>query len=266
MIRVTPIACLSDNYAYVVACTDTGEGAIVDASEARPVLTGLLSLPRVVVGQIWSTHHHPDHVGGNEEVAGALGGASIFGHESDRGRIPGQTKYLREGDQFKLGELSVRALHIPGHTTGAVAYVVSGPGATADVVETVVFTGDTMFLAGCGRLFEGTPEMMHESLRKLAELPLDTRVYCGHEYTLQNLKFAVHCEPSNADVAARLSWAEGERAAGRPTVPGTIGDELKTNPFLRCHSPELRERLNIPEAVDDATALGAVRAAKDTFR
>ncbi len=257
MIRVDVIPCLSDNYAYLVECSDTGTMAVVDPSESEPVLARLAGKKP---DAIWATHHHPDHVGGNEAVSAAFGGLPILGHASDKGRIPGQTRFLEEGDSFTLGSLAVSVLHIPGHTTGAVAYVVKGPRNTA------VFTGDTLFLAGCGRLFEGTPAMMHASLAKLAALPPETRVFCGHEYTASNLRFAAHLEPSNEEIRRRAEAVRVAREAGQPTVPGTMAEELRTNPFLRVDVPELRATLEIPSDADGATALGVVRKAKDTFK
>ncbi len=255
---VTPIPCLKDNYAYLVTCPRTGEHAVVDVSEAAPVLAALRShdaRPRA----IWSTHHHFDHVGGNEELAGEVAGVEVCGHASDRGRIPAQTRFLEEGDELALGDLRARILHIPGHTLGAVAYVVEGDGAP------MVFTGDTLFVAGCGRLFEGTPVMMHASLSKLAALPPETRVYCGHEYTQANLRFAAHVEPHNAAVARARERADTLRAKGEPTVPSTIGEELQHNPFLRVRSEEIRRTLHVDPGADAAAAFGAIRAAKDSF-
>ena len=230
---ITPIPCLSDNYAYLVTCEKTGKRAIVDPSEAAPVLAATTKLDA-----IWNTHHHWDHVGGNEELALKLGVHEVCGHASDRGRIAAQSRFLEEGDRFELGALAVRILHIPGHTTGAIAYVVEGDGAPA------VFTGDTLFVAGCGRLFEGTPEMMFASLAKLAALPDETRVYCGHEYTAANLRFAAHVEPANADVAAAAKNVKV------PSVPSTIAIEKRINPFVRARTVE---------------ELASRRAAKDKF-
>jgi len=254
---VTPIPCLSDNYAYLVECEATGDAVVVDASEAAPVATALaekIAAGKKIVG-IWSTHHHWDHVGGNEELAAKLGVKDVIGHASDKGRLSGQTRFVDEGDELKVGAITARILHIPGHTTGAIAYVLhDGKGQGA------VFTGDTLFLGGCGRLFEGTPEMMHTSLSKLARLAGDTRVYCGHEYTASNLRFAAHVEPGNArvrDRAARLA---------KPSVPGTIAEELETNPFLRVDSAEIRATLGIAKDASPSSSLGAIRAAKDTFK
>jgi hydroxyacylglutathione hydrolase len=242
--RVEIVPCLSDNYAYVLTCEATGQSAIVDASDSAPVLEFVARTGKRVEA-IWSTHHHHDHTGGNEAVAAALGVSDVVGHSSDRGRIPAQTRFVEHGDAWQLGLLNVRVLHIPGHTTGAVAYVVSGDGQQA------VFTGDTLFVAGCGRLFEGTPEMMHASLARLSELHPATLVYCGHEYTEANLRFASHVEPGNSDVAAALLAAGERRLAGQPTVPSTVASELACNPFMRAR---------------DAGELGARRKAKDSFR
>jgi hydroxyacylglutathione hydrolase len=274
--RVVPISCLSDNYAYLLVCRETKEAALIDVSESGPVMSAIEqgagtqdsrrelvreSREDVRIVAILSTHHHHDHVGGNEEVRAKLGIDRVYGHASDRGRIPGQTQYLQENDTFEIGTLEVRVLHIPGHTLGAVAYVV-----THAHEDPAVFTGDTLFLAGCGRLFEGDPPMMHASLSKLAALDPRTRVYCGHEYTEANLRFAAHVEPSNAAIEAARTRVAQLRAEGRPSVPATIGDELSYNPFLRVTSPEIRTRLGIDASADGATALGAIRHAKDGFK
>jgi hydroxyacylglutathione hydrolase len=275
--RIVPIPCLSDNYAYLLVCRETKEAAIVDVSEAGPVLdaiergagtqdsrkdvSSLLTREDVRIVAILSTHHHHDHVGGNEEVRSRLGIDRVYGHTSDRGRIPGQTQYLQENDTFEIGRLHVKALHIPGHTLGAVAYVV-----TNQTEDPVVFTGDTLFIGGCGRLFEGDPPMMQQSLSKLAALDPRTRVFCGHEYTMSNLRFAAHVEPSNAAVAQAKARAEGLRKDNRPTMGATIGDELTYNPFLRVDSAEIRTTLGIAANASAADALGAIRAAKDAFK
>jgi hydroxyacylglutathione hydrolase len=259
MFRVISVPCLSDNYAYIVVCEATNEAAIVDASEAAPVLAAVRD-QSIDVKAIWSTHHHPDHVGGNEEVARALGIKEISGHASDRGRIPGQTQFLETGDVVSVGHVHARALHIPGHTLGAVAYILEAG------EQRAVFTGDTLFLAGCGRLFEGTPAQMHASLQSLAELDDRTQVYCGHEYTASNLRFAHHVEPSNSDVARAASETAKRREQNEPTVPGTMEREKAINPFLRVNAPEIRRTLGIAEGADDAAAFAAIRKAKDGFR
>ncbi len=264
--RVTAIPCLSDNYAYLLVCPETKEAAIVDASEAGPVLRELEGAVGNREGvkktvAILSTHHHHDHVGGNEEVAKKLGIERVYGYATDKGRIPGQTQFLEEGNTFTIGSLLVRAIHIPGHTLGAVAYVV-----TREPHDPIVFTGDTLFLGGCGRLFEGDPPMMHQSLAKLAKLDGRTKVYCGHEYTVANLRFAKHVEPSNAAIEKAIARANALRAKNEPTVPMTIADELAHNPFLRTESPEIRATLGIPASASPAEALGVIREAKNSFK
>ena len=263
--RVVPIACLSDNYAYLLVDPETKQAAIVDPSEPDPVLRAVEENAGrngdVKVVAILDTHHHPDHVGGNAEVAKALGIQRVYGHVSDKGRIPVQSELLEEGASFTLGSLLVRVLHIPGHTLGAVAYVV-----TREPHDAVVFTGDTLFVGGCGRIFEGDPEMMHASLQKLAKLDGRTQVYCGHEYTESNLRFAAHVEPSNLAIAKAKTRAAELRKAGKPTVATTMAEELTYNPFLRPTSKEIRGTLQIPESASPAEALGAIRQAKDAFR
>lgn len=263
--RVVPIKCLSDNYAYLLVCPETKQAAIVDPSEPEPVLRAVEeNIGRtgdVKVVAILATHHHHDHVGGNEAVADALGIKRVYGHASDKTRIPRQSEFLEEGATFKLGNLDVRALHIPGHTLGAVAYVV-----TREPNDPVVFTGDTLFVAGCGRMFEGDPPMFHGSLSKLAKLDRRTQIFCGHEYTESNLRFAAHAEPSNQAIVKAKERAAALRKDGKPTVGSTIADELAYNPFLRPQSPEIRRTLGIPESASDAEAFGAIRKAKDNFK
>lgn len=266
--RVVPIPCLSDNYAYLLVCPVTKEAALVDVSEPEPVLSYVRrassesgSREQVKVVAILSTHHHHDHVGGNGEVKTALGITRVYGHSSDRGRIPGQTEFLEEGDRFDIGSLRVDVLHVPGHTTGAVAYVVN-----KEPEDPVVFTGDTLFVAGCGRIFEGTPPMMYDSLSKLASLDGRTRVFCGHEYTEANLAFAAHVEPSNQAVQETRRRASTARKDGRPTVPSTIAEELAVNPFFRPDSVEIRRMLSVPEGASSSDAFAAIRRAKNEFR
>jgi hydroxyacylglutathione hydrolase len=220
--RVVAIPCLSDNYAYLVM--DGPRAAIVDPSEHAPVLE-VVKREGVKLEAIWLTHHHWDHIGGVDGILAAHPGAitSVVAHGSDKPRIAKATKLVDEGDVVELGSLRAKILHNPGHTLGAISYwIEDGDGA--------VFTGDTLFAAGCGRVFEGTPEMMFASLHKIAALPPSTRVYFGHEYTAANLKFAAHVEPNNKAIkerAAKLSV---------PSTPSTIAEELATNPFLLATS------------------------------
>jgi hydroxyacylglutathione hydrolase len=250
--RVLAVPCLSDNYAYLVTAGGK-EAVVVDPSEAEPVAAALAAEGLTLVA-ILNTHHHFDHVGGNEGLLERFGKMPVFAHESDQGRVPAQTELVREGRPVEVIGLSFEAKHVPGHTTGAVAYF--GHGA--------VFTGDTLFVAGCGRLFEGTPAMMYTSLcEKLARLPPETKVFCGHEYTASNLRFALHAEPDNAAAREKLARVTAMRERGEPTVPSTIAEELLTNPFLRVTEPALRERFPGDTPAD---VLGAVRKAKDVFK
>lgn len=251
--RVIPVPCLSDNYAYLVARDGAKEAIVVDPSEGAPVLAALEREGLTLVA-ILNTHHHHDHVGGNQELCEKLGALPIYAHKSDVGRVPGQTVEVEEGQRFSVAGMDFLPLHVPGHTLGAVAYVVND----------AVFTGDTLFVAGCGRLFEGTPAQMNESLAgKLGKLPPETRVYCGHEYTVSNLRFAAFAEPDNQAVVDKLEWAQAVREKGEATVPSTIASELETNPFLRCERASIHKHFPAPDVV---ATFAAVRSAKDSFR
>jgi hydroxyacylglutathione hydrolase len=255
--QVTIVPCLKDNYAYLLVSPGSKRAVIVDPGEAEPVESALAA-QGLTLGAVLATHHHPDHVGGTRELAKRFPGLRVFGHASDRGRIPEQTEFLEHGASLSVEGLSFRVLHIPGHTLGAVAYAGEGS----------VFTGDTLFAAGCGRLFEGTPAQMYESLNvTLSALPDDTLVYCGHEYTASNLRFAAHLEPGNAAVAAKVARVAELRAQGAPTVPSTLAEEKATNPFMRCDSPEILKSMSgaLSGGRSPAAILGAVRAAKDKF-
>ncbi|MFW6049795.1 MAG: hydroxyacylglutathione hydrolase [Myxococcota bacterium] len=248
--RIVPVECLRDNYAYLVIDEETGRAAVVDPSEDRPVRRAL-DREGLELEAIWLTHHHWDHVGGVEALCDALSPARVLGsaHDMEHGRIPRQTHGLTEGDAFEFAGQQVRILHIPGHTLGAIAYHVGEH----------VFTGDTLFLGGCGRVFEGTMDMMSQSLDKLRRLPERTRVWCGHEYTVKNLKFAATVEPESEAVAAALKDAERRRAAGEPTVPGSLAQERAVNPFLRYDAPE------VARGDSPVEAFTRLREAKDRF-
>lgn len=235
--QVEIVPCFSDNYAYIIV--DEGVCVVVDASEEAPLRKALGAR---VPTAIFATHHHHDHVGANE----AFGG-TIYGHRSDVGRLPGLTHPLDDGDRFTVGPLEVRVHHVPGHTLGALAYEVSSLKKSG---PRWVFTGDTFFLAGCGRLFEGTPEQMYTSLQRIAALGDDVMIACGHEYTASNLKFAAHVEPDNAAIRARLEAVTKLRANNAPTVPATIAVERETNVFLRA---------------PDAATFARLRKEKDNF-
>ena len=227
MAQIIPIPALRDNYIWLVR--EGGNAAVVDPGDAAPVQAYLdragLTLTAIVI-----THHHWDHVNG---IAGLLARFPIPVYGPARESIPGRTHPLAEGDTIAVPgvglELSV--LDVPGHTAGQLAYVGTNHG------QSITFTGDTLFACGCGRLFEGTPAQMVASLSKLAALPGDTQVYCGHEYTLANLRFALTVEPGNVALTERLAREQGKRDRGLPTVPSAMADERATNPFLRAGEP-----------------------------
>lgn len=254
--KVTIIPCLSDNYAYLIVDEETGDAAVVDASEAGPVRKAI-EREGVRISAILSTHHHYDHVGGNEELAAEYG-VPVYGGQKDEGRLAGLTRPLAHDDTVSVGNAKARVLHIPGHTLGHIAYAFPGH----------VFTGDTLFFAGCGRLFEGTPEMMAESLMtKLGGLPDDTRVYCGHEYTANNLEFALSMEPGNVRAREVLEEVKAKRKAGEPSIPSTIGLEKAVNPFMRVSSEEIQKRVREQhsDARDPVEIFARVREMKDNF-
>lgn len=256
-VEVTVVPCLKDNYAYFLRADGSNTVALVDASEAGPVLKALEE-HGLALGAILSTHHHHDHVGGNEELVARFPGIPVYGSAHDRGRIPKQTHFVGDGEDLDVLGLRLACLLVPAHTLGAVAYV--GHGA--------VFTGDTLFAGGCGRLFEGTPQMMHESLNvTLGALPDATLVYCGHEYTAKNLEFAAAVEPGNRAVVEKAERVRAMRARGEPTVPSTLADERATNPFMRVTSGEIRSRYRarLGDSADAVAVLGALRAEKDAF-
>lgn len=255
--RVVPVPCLSDNYAYLVIDEASGRAGVVDPSEAEPVARAVAA-EGVELVAILNTHHHHDHVGGNADLLSRHPGLRVYGHASDARRVPGLTDGVNAGDAFEVAGLRFSVLHNPGHTTGAVTYVADG----------CAFTGDTLFAAGCGRVFEGTPAMMYRSLNEvIGDLPADTRVYFGHEYTEKNLQFARSVEPDNDEVTRRLDEVSAARRAGRFTTPTTMALERRTNPFLRCTAPGIRASAKNGGARDDApeAVFAAIRSLKDRF-
>jgi hydroxyacylglutathione hydrolase len=254
--KIHQIGLLRDNYGYLVVCEKTNQAAIVDPSEAEPVLRRV-DEEKIDLTSILNTHHHRDHTGGNEGLLAARR-MDVYGHKSDRDRIPGLTRGVDQGDQIFIGELRGEVLFIPGHTTGHVAYLFGD----------ALFCGDTLFTAGCGRLFEGTPELMHASLNRLMVLDDNTRIFCGHEYTENNLRFALTVEPNNPAVVSRYERVRAQRARRMPTVPATLGEEKQTNPFLRWDSKEIQASvaaLAPGNPMDPVSIFAAVRKLKDAF-
>ncbi len=222
MLQVWPVPVLADNYVWLVAAEGESRAVAVDPGEAAGVQQALAA-HGLELAAVLLTHHHADHVAGAAALAGSR--LPVFGPALEH--VAAVTRPLADGDRLEIAELSFDVLHVPGHTRGHLAYVGEG----------VLLCGDTLFAAGCGRLFEGSPAEMWSSLRRLAVLPPDTLVCCGHEYTVANLRFARLVEPGNPVIESRLASAAGCRDRGRPTVPSTLADELASNPFLRCAEP-----------------------------
>jgi hydroxyacylglutathione hydrolase len=259
-VRVVPVPQLSDNYAYLVIDPAANDAAVVDCAEAGPVLAEA-ERQSVRLVAVLATHHHYDHVGGNEDLLRALPDLRVYGSADDAPRIPGITNPVRDGETVEVADLQARVLLIPAHTSGHVAYYFADHDA--------VFTGDTLFAGGCGRLFEGDAAQMMTSLGKLAALPDRTKVYCGHEYTEKNLRFASELEPGNQALARKLAAVHELRRQGKPTVPTTIAEEKDTNPFLRTDSPELAASVGaqvggLPSG-DQVALFAAVRSLKDRY-
>jgi hydroxyacylglutathione hydrolase len=256
--QVIPIPQLSDNYAYLVIDDTSRAAGVVDCAEAEPVLRSVRDTGVDLVA-ILPTHHHWDHIGGNDDLLKQQK-LEVYGYAGQGQRIPGCTREVHDGESIRLGTLVARILFIPAHTSGHIAYHFEQ--------EKSVFTGDTLFAGGCGRLFEGDAAMMLRSLSKLMALPDDTQVYFGHEYTEKNLRFALTLEPNNAELKKKHAWAVERMAQRQPTVPTSIASEKATNPFFRWSSPELRATLHrqFPELpMDDVSVFGKTRALKDAF-
>ncbi len=256
MLEIIPITALKDNYIWVLKNNKNRHAVIVDPSEPEPVLKFIKTEGLIPIA-ILITHHHWDHVGG---IAGLTSEYNLPVYTPKKELVKGSTKLLAEGDIVNLPELDLNfsVLDVPGHTAGAIAYY----------SEKMLFSGDTLFTAGCGRLFEGTPEQMYRSLSKLKELPDDTLVYCGHEYTVSNLQFATSVEKNNKIIQKRLETAKKSRKGKKPTVPATLKIEKQTNPFLRCEeksgvdAASLREGKKLADSIE---VFATIRRWKDSF-
>ncbi|WP_017671380.1 hydroxyacylglutathione hydrolase [Blastomonas sp. AAP53] len=241
MIETVRIPALSDNYIWLVHEPASGETVVIDPAEAEPVLAEAAARGWTIT-QIWNTHWHPDHVGGNAAIKAATG-CTITGPSAEQDRIATLDATVAGGDSVSLGSIRAEVIDVPAHTSGHIAYYLPS--------ESTVFVGDTLFAMGCGRLFEGTAEQMFDNMTRLAELPGETQVYCAHEYTESNGRYALVAEPDNKAIADRMAQVLALRARGEATVPTTIALERATNPFMRARSAaELAER----------------RVAKDNFR
>lgn len=248
------IPCLKDNYAYLIHDAETGETAVIDVPEAAPILRALQHR-KWKLSEIWITHHHGDHIDGVAELRAATG-AMVVGAAADAHRLPPLDLALPDEGAFTIGRTAVETFPVPGHTVGHIAFSLP--------TGKLVFTGDSLMSAGCGRLFEGTPAQMWASLQRIAKLHPDTLVCSGHEYTTSNIRFALTLEPQNAALISRSKRVAAAREDDRPTVPVTLSEELATNPFLRAHRAELKTAIGLPDA-SDAEAFAEIRARKDRF-
>ncbi len=253
-LEIVTIPCLSDNYAFLLHATETGETAVVDVPEAGPILAELKGRGWQLT-EIWITHHHYDHIDGVADLKEATG-AKVIGASADASRLPPLNLAMENEEKFSFADHEVNVFDVSGHTVGHIAFYV--PDASA------VFTADSLMALGCGRLFEGTPDQMWASLSRLAQLPPETLVCSGHEYTQSNAKFALTIEKTNTDLKSRSDDINAARAAGTPTVPSTLALELATNPFLRAHLPQVKAAIGMENETDTAV-FGEIRKRKDAF-
>ncbi|WP_432239489.1 hydroxyacylglutathione hydrolase [Herbaspirillum robiniae] len=262
---VVAVPAFNDNYLWLIH--NGRHAAVVDPGDAGPVLAALQA-KGLTLAAILLTHHHADHVGGVVELAGRARSAEfptipVYGPARERDRIAGMTVALGQDDKVSVPQLALEldVIEVPGHTLGHIAYHAPAAG--------LLFCGDTLFAGGCGRIFEGTPSQMLASLARLASLPGATRVYCAHEYTLSNLKFAAAVEPGNADLVARIKAEQAKRERGEPTVPSTIALERGTNPFLRAGETEIVRSLQNAgrlKEFDEVASFAALREWKNTYK
>ena len=231
--KIQIIPCLKDNYSYLIIDKENNIACVIDPSEAEPIIE-YLENTQIKLKFILNTHHHYDHVGGNQKLKEKYG-ASVIGYKEDKDRIPGIDILVNDQETWIYKNFEAKVIHIPGHTLGHICFYFHK--------DESVFTGDTLFSLGCGRIFEGTHKQMFDSLIKLKELPINTKVFCGHEYTLQNSKFCMLHDENNANLKTKINDIKIKLKAGLPTIPSTIKDELECNIFLRSHNVEIFSKL-----------------------
>lgn len=256
--KIYRLKALADNYIFLLHDPEQNVAGVVDPAEAGPVLQQLKALGAPLT-TIFNTHHHRDHVGGNQTLMDQFQGVTVYGGEEDRGRIPGQQVFLHEGDRVEFAQRMGTVFFLPGHTRAHIAYYFP-PTPGEEFGE--LFCGDTLFAGGCGRLFEGTPAQMVSSLSKLRALPDQTRVWCAHEYTLSNLQFAVTVDADNPDLQKRFAEVKTARSQDQATIPSLLGVEKRTNPFLRWDDPGLKQAVN---GADSVQTFARLRSRKDVF-
>ena len=252
--QVTPIPCLTDNYAYIVHDDNFKTVGVVDPSEAKPIIS-FLKKKNLKLNYILNTHHHFDHIGGNIELKNIYN-AKIVGFSGDKHRIPGIDISLVNNENWSFGNSTVKVFHIPGHTLGHICFFFEK--------EKIVFTGDTLFSLGCGKIFEGSHEQMLTSLNKIKQLPKDTMIYCGHEYTYKNAEFCMKYDSDNIDLKKKFEKIKKLRSQNLPTIPSSLEDEIKSNIFLRCDQNVLKIKLNMKNQ-EDSKVFKKVRDLKDNF-
>ena len=248
------ISCLNDNYSYLIHEEKNNLVTIIDPSEFEPC-DEIIKNKYKKLDYILNTHHHYDHVGGNERLKKKYG-STVLGFEGDKERIPHIDKFLSDNQNFKIGNLIFSVIFIPGHTKGHIAFYLKK--------EKIVFTGDTLFSLGCGKIFEGTYKQMLNSINKLKKLPGETKIYCGHEYTKKNLKFCMKYEPNNEYLKQKSDWVDAKIKLNLPSIPVSINDELKTNIFLRCNEQSVKNALNLNNA-SELEIFAKLRDLKDNF-
>ena len=253
-LTLVTVPCLKDNYAYILHDTQSGQTAVVDVPEAGPILAAL-AVRGWALTDILLTHHHWDHIDGVADLRAATG-ARVLGAAADAHRLPALDLALDASSSFSIGDDFARVIDVPGHTVGHIAFHFP--------TSALAFTADSLMAMGCGRLFEGTPGQMWDSLQKLAQLPPQTLICSGHEYTASNMRFALALEPDNPDLILRNDRINAARSQGLATVPSRLADELTTNPFLRAHTPQMKAALGTPNATS-ADAFADLRARKDSF-
>jgi len=256
--QIHRLPALSDNYIFLLHDPNQNIAAVVDPAIADPVLRCLNELNAELIA-IFNTHHHGDHVGGNQQLMERFPSLCVYGGAEDNGRIPGQQVFLQEGDRIEFAGRVGEVFFVPGHTRAHIAYYFAP---VTNDTPGELFCGDTLFAGGCGRLFEGTPAQMVNSLSKLRSLPDNTRVWCAHEYTLNNLKFALTVDSNNSDLQSRYSQIDAARQLGKATVPSLLGIEKNTNPFLRWDVPTLQMAM---DSNDPVQVFARLRGKKDMF-
>ena len=254
MLDVEIIPCLKDNYSYVIYDQESNLTGVIDPSEFNPI-DKFISSKYQKLDYIFNTHHHHDHVGGNIDLKKKYN-AKILGSEIDKSRIPGIDVTLGKNENIKLGKTNFEIIFVPGHTKGHIAFY--------SLENKLIFTGDALFSLGCGRIFEGSAKQMYQSLNKIKNLPGDTRIFCGHEYTKSNLKFCMRFDKKNKDLSKKIKWVNERLNKNIPTVPVSLSRELKTNIFLRCDNVIIKNELKMTNSPDDLI-FEKLRNLKDQF-